>query len=152
MMTRLIFVRVGGPDNNPTFNLRDAEDIKAWGGQDVVVADTKGERSKRTYLQNRSIHKYWQIMCDALNAAGWTKKKYYEVKEVDIEWTPESFGEDVWRGIQEAMYQHRKTSKLETEQVSKVYEVVNRHLANTCGVSEDFPSKDSLINMALNRK
>jgi hypothetical protein len=148
----MIFVHTGGPDNDPTFKLMDAEDVKAWGGQRVVVTDAKGERSKRTALQNRSIHKYWAIIVEKLNAAGWTKKKYYEVKEVDIEWTPESFGEDVWRGIQDAMYQHRKTSKLETEQVSRVYEVVNKHMANTCGVSEDFPSKESLISMAFGNK
>lgn len=151
-MPRLILIRVGGTDSCPHYAPLDNDDLKAINGQNTIVADIPGERAKRTYLQNRSIHKWWSIMTEKLNNAGWTKKKYYEVKEVDIEWTPESFGEDVWRGIQEAMYQHRKTSKLEPAQVSKVYEVVNRHIGNTCGVSEDFPSVDSLINMSLNRK
>jgi len=151
-MPRLILVRVGGTDELPHYAPLDAEDVKAINGQSTIVCDVKGERSKRTTLQNRAMHKWWSIISKKLNDAGWTKKKYYEVKEVDIDWTPESFGEDVWRGIQEAMYQHRSTSKLETDQVSKVYEVVNKHIGNTCGVSEPFPSVEDLINMARNRK
>jgi len=128
-MTRVIFIRVGGTDECPHYAPEDASDVKACNGQNVIVADVLGERAKRTKLQNRSIHKYWSLICDALNDAGWTKKKYFEVKEVDIDWTPESIGDDIWRGIQEAMYGHRNTSKLETHQVSKVYDNVSRHLS-----------------------
>ena len=147
-----MMVKVGERDGMPLYSPMDKEDVIACNDQNVIVCDAKGERAKRTHLQNRAMQKWWAIISEKLNDAGWTKKKYYEVKVVDVDWTPESFGEDVWRGIQEAMYQHRRTSKLEPAQVSKVYEVVNKHIANTCGVSEDFPSVDSLINMALNRK
>ena len=151
-MPRIIMAYIGELNGVRAYAPLDAEDEKAIGDSNTLVLDMKGERSKRTALQNRAMHKWWSIISKKLNDAGWTKKKYYEVKEVDIDWTPESFGEDVWRGIQDAMYQHRSTSKLETDQVSKVYEVVNKHIGNTCGVSEPFPSIDDLINMALNRK
>ena len=153
-MPRVIFVRVGGTDDDPRFGLLDADDVKAVNGQNTIVADVKGERAKRTALQNKAIHKYWSIICDKLNSSGWTKKKYYEAKEVDIEWTPESVGEDIWRGIQEAMYQHRRTSKLEPGHVTKVFEVMDRHLSNTCGseISAPFPSKDSLFDKQMGRK
>ncbi len=129
----------------------DAVDAKLC-TENIIVCDKKGERAKRSFLQNKSLQLYWRIICELLNSAGWTKKKYYEVKEVDVEWTPDSVGEDIWRGIQEAMYGHRRTSKLETDQVSKVCDVMNRHLANTCGVSAEFPSKESLMNRSLGRK
>ena len=132
--------------------LLDKDGDKAFDDREMIGVDIKGEKATRTILQNKAMRKYWDIMINLLNDAGWSKKKYYAVKEVDVDWTPDSFGEDVWRGIQEAMYQHRKTSKLETDQVSKVYDVVNAHIAKTCGVSADFPSRDTLINMALGRK
>lgn len=119
---------------------------------EVVATLSWSDKVIRTVKQNSAMQKYWRIMTQKLNDGGWTKKKYYEVKEVDIDWTPESFGEDIWRGIQEAMYQHRKTSKLTTEQVTKVYEVVNNHLGTTCGVSDVFPSMDSLMDLSLGRK
>jgi hypothetical protein len=132
---------IGEKDGMACYSPVDAEDVKAIDGRKMIVCEVKGERSKRTLLQNRAIHKYAAMVCEALNAAGWTKKKYYEVKEVDIEWTPDSVLEDIWRGIQEAMFNHRSTSKLETDQVSKVYEVMARHLANTCTINQSFPSR-----------
>jgi hypothetical protein len=141
-MARVIFVRAGGTDDCPLYAPEDACDLKACNGQRVIVADVKGERSKRTALQNRSIHKYWSLICEALNDAGWTKKKYFQDKEVDIGWTAESIGDDIWRGIQDAMYGHRNTSKLETHQVSKVYEIMSKHLATTCpGIDQSFPNR-----------
>ena len=134
-------VYVGEVNGVAAYSPMDAEDEKAINGNNIIVCETKGERAKRTLLQNRSIHKYAAMVCEALNASGWTKKKYYEVKEVDIEWTPESVLEDIWRGIQEAMFNHRSTSKLETDQVSKVYDVMARHLANTCSINQSFPNR-----------
>ena len=107
-----------------------------------LVADLSWtDKVIRTFKQNSSIHLYWKLVCDKLNAGGWTKKKYYEVKEVDIEWTPESVGENIWRDIQDAMYQHRKTSNLETKQVDRVYANMSKHLAATLGIDQSFPNR-----------
>jgi hypothetical protein len=111
-MPRVILTYVGEVKGVKAYAPLDAEDEKAINGMNTIVCDVKGERSKRTTLQNRAMQKYWRIICKLLNDSGWTKKKYYEVKEVDIEWTPDSVGDDIWRGIQEAMYGHRSTSKL----------------------------------------
>jgi hypothetical protein len=103
----------------------------------VSVTITKGTRTTK---QNSAIQQYWRLVSKALNDSGWTKKKYYDVKEVDIGWTPESVGDDIWRGIQEAMFQHRNTSKLEPKQVNAVYEVMAKHLSLTCRVTTPFPT------------
>ena len=148
---RVIFIRVGGTDELPHYAPLDADDVKACNGQNTIVADVKGERAKRTTLQNRAMQKYWRIICKLLNDSGWTKKKYYEVKEVDIDWTPDSVGDDIWRGIQEAMYGHRSTSKLEPYQVTEVHKTMDRHLSNTCGgeVSAEFPNERDYIEQQL---
>ena len=153
-MARVIFVRTGGTESDPTFSLMDASDVKAVAGQNTIVADVKGERAKRTTLQNKAMQKYWRIICKLLNDSGWTKKKYYEVKEVDIDWTPDSVGDDIWRGIQEAMYGHRSTSRLEPYQVSEVYKTMARHLSNTCGgeVSAEFPNERDYIEQQLRKQ
>jgi hypothetical protein len=118
----------------------------------MAATVTTNQTSVRSIKQNAAMHLYWTIMSKALNAAGWTKKKYFAVKVMDVDWTPESFGEDVWRGLQEALYMHRKTSKLDKKEVTTVYENVNRHLGNTCGVSAEFPSMDGQMNKSLGRK
>jgi len=152
-MSRILLTYVGVVNGVKAYAPMDAEDEAAIGDSNTLVLDMKGERSKRTALQNRSMQKYWRMICERLNDSGWTKKKYYEVKEVDIGWTPESVGDDIWRGIQEAMYGHRSTSKLETHQVSKVYEIMDKHLSTTCGsdVSVPFPNIQDYIEQQLRK-
>ena len=140
-MADLILQLVGKKDGLPIYSPVDKSDATLIDGRAVLICDIKGERAARTVLQNRSLHLYSSLVCDELNDSGWTKKKYYEVKEVDIGWTPESVLDDIWRGIQEAMYQHRKTSKLKIEQVSEVYKRMAKHLSETCCVTTAFPNK-----------
>jgi len=140
-MAELMMQLVGEKDGLPIYSPVDKNDAKLIDGRTVLICDIKGERAARTRLQNRSMHLYSSLVSKELNDSGWTKKKYYEVKEVDIGWTPESVLDDIWRGIQEAMFQHRSTSKLKTEQVSEVYDRMSRHLSEFCNVTPGFPDK-----------
>lgn len=141
-MTRLIFVRVGGPDDNPIFNLRDAEDIKAWDGHDVIVADAKGERSKRTSLQNRSIHKYCGLLAEAFNDAGLDMVKVLEQKDAEVSWSMDAVKDVIWRPIQLALFPDKpSTTQLETHEVTKVYEQIARHMAVRFNINQSFPNR-----------
>ncbi len=101
-MARIIFVRTGGTDENPTFSLMDAEDVKAVNGQNTIVADVKGERAKRTTLQNKAIHKYCSMLADDFNDAGLDMLTVLKVKS-STSWTMLSVKDVIWRSIQEAM-------------------------------------------------
>jgi len=136
-----------GPILLPMDDLPDMED-----GQEVACTLSTNKKTVRTIQQNKSIWVYGTKVSDQLNDGGITKQVYFEKKSVDCEWTPDSFIEDVWREIQQAMYNHRNTSKLEPEQVSKVYDQVSRMLSGNFTISQDFPSLDSLMNERLGRR
>lgn len=107
----------------------------------------------RTNLQNASIHLYWSLMADAMNDAGFSYKQFIEVVEangVAVPWDGEKFGDEVWRRVQAAMYPETilkdgkpSTTKLKSDQVAKVYDVVNLKIIDmTNGLHVDFPERD----------
>lgn len=102
----------------------------------------EGQEQKRTEAQNNAMHLWFQQLADALNAAGWDMKK---VIHVDIPWSPYSVKENLWRPVQEALYGKRSTTELATDEVSKIYEVINREIGNRTGVTVAFPSIDELF-------
>lgn len=48
----------------------------------------------------------------------------------------------IWHKVQKLQFDIDSTTKLDTEQVSKVYELINRYTSSQFGVSVVFPSKD----------
>lgn len=107
----------------------------------------------RTNLQNASIRLYWSLMADAMNDAGFSYKQFIEVVEangVAVPWDGEKFGDEVWRRVQAAMYPETilkdgrpSTTKLKSDQVAKVYDVVNLKIIDmTNGLHIDFPERD----------
>lgn len=97
--------------------------------------------TQRTSQQNRSLHKLFTLYADELNAAGWDMRKTLK-EQVEISWTPEMVKNHLWRPIQEVMLEKESTTELTTKEIDKVYDVLNRHLGETTGVTVVFPSKD----------
>jgi hypothetical protein len=62
---------------------------------------------------------------------------------VDIPWTKLTVKEHIWRPVQDAQLGKNSTIKLESHEVSAVYDVINRHLSDKFGVHVPFPSKDN---------
>jgi len=98
---------------------------------------------KRSLKQNKSIHLYFTQLADALNDAGYSVTKVMK-HNAEIPWNSNLVKELLWRQVQEVMTDVESTAKLEPKQVSEVYEVVNRHIAQTTGVSVAFPDNYSL--------
>lgn len=96
--------------------------------------------TQRTAQQNKSLHLYCELLAEALNDAGLDMKKVFEVKEVDIPWNKDIVKSVLWRPIQEAMTGEESTTKLNTTEVSEIYETLNRHIASHFGISIDWPS------------
>jgi hypothetical protein len=140
-MARVIFVRVGGTDDDPRFKLDSAEDLKAINGQNTIVADVKGERAKRTTLQNKAIHLYCSLLSDAFNDAGLDMLTVLKVKS-STSWTMLSVKDVIWRSIQEAMFPDKtSTTQLETGEVSQVYNQIARHLSTEFDITQPFPNR-----------
>ena len=147
-MARVIFVRVGGTDTDPRFGLMDAEDVKTVNGQNTIVADVKGERCLRTELQNRSLHLYFTLLATAFNEAGLTVMVVLKAlfKTPNFAWSAHLIKERIWRDVQEQTLGTTSTTKLETVNVSMIYDSINRATSDKLGVSVPFPDKYSLLD------
>lgn len=108
-----------------------------------VVTITKESRP-RTSLQNDTMHKYFDLLAAELNSAGQDKVKVFaQMRQgVSLPWSRDSIKEDLWRPVMEAATDKTSTTKLDTKEVSHVYEILNRFTAERLGVSVPFPERD----------
>jgi hypothetical protein len=99
---------------------------------------------QRTTAQNRAIHKYFEMVADALDREGHSVQDVLKLaRKADIRPTPEIVKEVMWKPIQKAMYGTDSTTQLTTAQVDKVYEVMNKFLSEQMEVVHTpFPSRD----------
>ena len=100
-------------------------------------------KKQRTLTQNRAIHLYFTHISEELNAAGLDMKKVLK-PEIDISWTPQSVKEYLWRPVQKSMVVKKSTTELTSDEVTKIYEVLNRFLSEKHSVAVAFPSMESL--------
>lgn len=140
-MADLVLAKVGEKDGMPLYSPMEEADVKTCANRDVLVVTTKGERAKRTILQNAAIHKYCMLLADQFNDAGLDMKAVLEKKSIPVSWTMDSVKDVIWRPIQVAMYQKESTTQLETAEVGKVYEQIARHLSEQFNITQSFPSR-----------
>lgn len=140
-MPRLVLVKVGERDGLPIYSPMDKEDEKLC-IQNTLVCDVKGDRAKRTTLQNRSIHKYCGLLAEHFNGAGLDMVAVLKEKKTEVSWTMDSVKDVIWRSIQLALYPDKpSTTQLETHEVSKVYENIARHMSAKFNISQSFPNR-----------
>ena len=99
----------------------------------------------RTLSQNSAIHKLFTQYAEKLNDAGFDQMAVLEQKVCPSPNTPESI-KGLWRLIQGAMYPPEdgdvSTTRLTTEQVNKVYIVLDKFLGEHFGITVPFPSDE----------
>ena len=96
--------------------------------------------NQRTLTQNKAMHKYFELLAEALNEAGYDMKRLLK-EEVDIPWTKESVKEHLWKPIQEIMIKAKSTTELNTAQPNNIYLVLSRHIGEKTGVYVDWPNR-----------
>jgi len=99
--------------------------------------------TQRTLPQNNALHLYCEQLAEALSGAGYDVRKTLR-HDIEIPWDAELIKKLIWKKVQETMTGEKSTTKLDKNQVSDVYEVINRHTASTFGVSVPFPSVETL--------
>ena len=118
--------------------------IEEWKiNQSVTVEWSIGK--KRTNAQNNALQVYCKQLAEAFCDRGLDMKKVLKA-EYDIPWTGDSVREHLWKPLQKAMIQKKSTTDANTNEYSKVYDVLNRHFANKYGFSVPFPSRDNYEN------
>ena len=86
---------------------------------------------------------WFQLLADELNSAGLDMRVVLK-PSVSISWGKASAKEYLWRPFQFALLQKKSTRNLTTDEVSKVYDELNRHLGEKFGLHVPFPSIDEL--------
>lgn len=141
-MTKLVLVYIGMKDGVRAYAAMDAEDEKVINDQNIIVCEAKGERSKRTTLQNKAIHKYCSLLAEKFNESGYDMIHVLSKKKASISWTTSSVKEVLWRSIQLAMYPDKpSTTQLEKKEVNQVYEQLSKHLAIHFNIDQSFPNR-----------
>lgn len=100
------------------------------------------EETQRTPTQNNALYKYFELLAEALNEAGWDMKKTLK-EEVEIPWTKESVKNHLWRPIQEIMLEKHSTTEMNTKDPSEIYAVLDRHLSSKTGVHVEWPTNET---------
>jgi hypothetical protein len=95
---------------------------------------------KRTLPQNNSLHKYCEDLAVSLNEAGLDMKKTLK-PEIEIPWTMENVKEHLFKPIMKAATGKESTADLTTEEMIKVYEVLNRFMGQKHGITTEWPSR-----------
>ena len=76
------------------------EYAQKYDGKNIEVRTEAGIRSG---AQNNSIHLWFDQVAKELNEKGLTIQKVLSKYKVELDWTGDSFKENVWRPIQKAL-------------------------------------------------
>lgn len=98
----------------------------------------------RTAKQNNAIHKYLDLVAKALDSEGHTMQDVCKaIRRAEIRPTKEALKEVVWKPLQAIMLGKESTRELETHEVDKVYEAMNRWLGQEFELHIPFPSNET---------
>lgn len=112
------------------------------------------EENKRTNSQNKALHKLFSILSEELNSAGLDQRVVLK-PGFSIWWTPESIKSNIWKPLQEAMFQKEHTSELNKQQINKIFEQLAKIFGEKYGLELFFPSieeSENYINSLENQK
>lgn len=109
-------------------------------GEVFINIGKNRRKTPRTTPQNSSIHLYCDMVAQELNNAGLDMQIALKLG-VNVPWTMETVKAIIWKPIQQAQLGKESTTQLETTEVSKVYETINRFLGER-GVHVPFPSRN----------
>lgn len=99
------------------------------------------EEKPRTSKQNRSLHKYAELLAEALRDAGYEDMR--TVIKVPIRPTKENVKEEMIKPVMNAMFPEiDSTTKLTTKQMQDLYEQMNLFTSERLGVSVVWPSEE----------
>ena len=99
----------------------------------------KIETGKATTAQRNSMHLYFRQLAQVLNDAGLDMVAV--LNDAEIPWSEHTVKSEIWGKVMKAITDKTSTTQLDRDEVSKIYEVVNRHLASTFGVMLSFPNR-----------
>ena len=128
------------------YSLKDKKEVIAFNndvsyfiekGAEVEIKEIKLTRSQK---QNRSLHLFFTMISQQLNEIG-IEYRYFGLKghELALMYTPELVKMFFWKPIQLALFDFESTTKLTTEQMNKIIDVIIKFFGDK-GVLIEFPN------------
>ena len=101
---------------------------------------------QRTTLQNRSIHLWFEQVEQAAAEEGLTFDQIV-MESVELPVTKELMKE-LWKAVQYKLYGTDSTKEMTTDQVDKIFDVLNKHLGQVAGIYVPYPdiTSKTLLN------
>ena len=125
-------------------NAKDRLNSLIQKGKTIDLIEKKNTRTTR---QNSALHLLFTIVSSQLNEMG-IEFQYYGLKGkvLSVRHTPHLVKEHIWRPIQKALFDIDSTTKINTEQINEIVDVLAKYFAER-GVVIQFPSKDQIENL-----
>lgn len=110
------------------------------------VVELKEVKLTRSGKQNRSLHVFFTIISNELNELG-MEFQYTGLKgsTLSTRYTPHLVKEFFWRPVQIALFNIQSTTKIDTQQINEVNDVIIKFFAEK-GIELYFPSIESLMD------
>lgn len=133
-------------NNNETADYIDILPVGAVIEVEITENDEHEKpKKKRTLTQNAAAHLYFTKLADALNDSG---RDVRSTITMPVDFTSDTVKKYMFKPIMQALYPDVKsTSKLNTEQISVVYENLNRLTADKFMISVQWPSRFNMGNL-----
>jgi hypothetical protein len=93
-----------------------------------------------TLKQKKSLHLYTDLIAQSLNDSGNEPRTFLKEKFFMF-WTGHMVKEWLWKPVQKAMFGSKSTNNLKKDEVSKIYDVLNKHLCEK-GIIVPFPEEN----------
>ena len=94
----------------------------------------------RTDQQNKALHLWFRWLAEVLS------DKHYDFRYLKIEIQPTEYlvKKYMFKPVMEEMYGKKSTKTLEIDQVSVLYDILNKALGDRLGVHVPFPTQEDL--------
>ena len=122
------------------FQLEEAkkELDKFYNENGYVEVEAKTAKT-RTQRQNRALHVFCRQLAETLREKDFDTAKFFK-SGFEVPFTTEIVKDNVWKPIQRAVTNKERSSKLSRTEVSEVFDVINRLLAEK-GIHVPWPEK-----------
>ena len=101
-------------------------------------------KKTRTSQQNRALWLWCTLLATELNNSGNDMRKVIR-EGIDIPWTKDTVMEYLIKPVMKVLLGKKSTRALETHEIDKVFDVVNRHIGERTGVFVEFPTAEELM-------
>lgn len=112
---------------------------------DYIVTIKKPTRSS---LQNRSIHLFFRWIADSLNEKHLYFNQNFFNPDFEIEWNSEMVKNLIWRPIQKSYMGEKSTTKLKSNEIGEIAEIIQKNFSEKFGIILNFPNEfDKYLNV-----